>query len=124
LVLAAGTTVIAAQDKTAPQESYRYDIASQTKVTGVVEAVSDYKCPVSGTVGAHITVKTATSTIEVHLAPAKFVKDYDLVIHKGDQVEIQGAKIMFEGRPSLIAKTVVVDRTTFSYRDNNGKPLW
>ena len=124
LLLFAGTSVVAAQDKPAPHESYQYDTANQTKVTGVVEAVNDYKCPVSGTLGSHITVKTSSGTMEVHLAPAAFVNKYELFIHKGDQVEIQGARIIFEGKPSLIAKTVVVDRVTFSFRDNNGKPLW
>jgi DNA/RNA endonuclease YhcR with UshA esterase domain len=124
LLLAAGTSVVVAQDKPAPHESYQYDTAKQQTVTGTVEAVNDYKCPVSGTVGTHITVKTSAGIMEVHLAPAKFVKDYDIVIHKGDQVEIQGAKIIFEGKPSMIAKTVAVDRTTFAFRDNSGKPLW
>lgn len=123
-LLSAGTSVVAAQDKPTPHESYQYNTANQTKVNGVVEAITDYRCPVSGTVGTHITVKTATSTIEVHLAPAKFIKDYDIVIHKGDQVEIHGARITFEGKPSLIAKTVAVEQTTFAFRDNNGKPLW
>lgn len=50
--------------------------------------------------------------------------DYDIVIHKGDQVEIRGAKIVFEGKSSLIAKTVAVEQTTFTFRDNSGKPLW
>ena len=124
LLLAAGTSIVAAQDKTAPPESYQYNTANQAKINGIVETVTEYKCPVSGAVGTHLTVKTGASTIEVHLAPAKFVKDYDIVIHKGDQVEIQGAKIIFEGKPSLIAKTVVVAQTTFAFRDNNGKPLW
>lgn len=122
LLLIAGTSVVVAQ--TAPHESYQYDTAKQQTVTGVVEAVKEYQCPVSGTVGTHITVKLTTGTIEVHLAPAKFLKDYDIAINKGDQVEIQGAKITFEGKPSLIAKSVAVDRVTFAFRDNSGKPLW
>jgi hypothetical protein len=124
LLLAAGTSVVIAQDKTAPHESYQYDTANQTKVTGTVEAVADYQCPVSGALGSHITVKTSGGTMEVHLAPAKFVKDYDITIHKGDQVEILGAKITYEGKPSMIAKSVAVDRVTFAFRDDHGKPLW
>ena len=123
LLLIAGTSVAVAQTA-APHESYQYDTAQQQTVTGIVEAVTQYRCPVSGTVGTHITVKLTTGTIEVHLAPAKFLKDYEILINKGDEVEIRGAKIIFEGKPSLIAKTVTVDRTTFQFRDNNGKPLW
>jgi DNA/RNA endonuclease YhcR with UshA esterase domain len=124
LLLIAGTSGLVAQAKPAPHESYQYDTANQQTVTGIVEAVKEYQCPVSGTVGTHLTVKLSNGSIEVHLAPAKFVKDYDVVINKGDQVEIRGAKITFEGKPALIARTVIVDRTTFTFRDNNGKPLW
>jgi hypothetical protein len=124
LLLIAGASAVVAQAKPAPHESYPYDVANQQTMTGIVEAVKEYQCPVSGTVGTHLTVKLTNGSIEVHLAPAKFVKDYDLIIKKGDQVEIRGAKITFEGKPALIAKTVTVDRTTFSFRDYNGKPLW
>lgn len=124
LSLIAGTSGVVAQDKAAPHESYQYDIANQQTVTGVVESVTEYQCPVSGTVGTHIVLKLTIGSIEVHLAPAKFVKDFEIAVNKGDQVEIRGAKIIFRGKPALIAKTLVIDRTTFTFRDNNGKPLW
>jgi DNA/RNA endonuclease YhcR with UshA esterase domain len=124
LWLVAGTSVVVAQGKAAPNEAYQYKTTNQQTITGIVEAVKEYQCPVSGTVGTHLTVKLSTGTIEVHLAPAKFVKDYEVVINKGDQVEIRGAKIIFEGKPSLIAKTVAIDRTTYAFRYDDGKPMW
>jgi hypothetical protein len=115
---------VLAQEPSAPAHEYKYDAAKQIVVDGYVEDVRDYRCPVSGTVGAHITVKGSSGTIEVHLAPVTFMKKYEIVINKGDKVAIQGAKILFEGKPALLAKTVVDDNTTFAFREADGRPLW
>jgi DNA/RNA endonuclease YhcR with UshA esterase domain len=70
------------------------------------------------------TQSNGKGTIEIHLAPATFMKQYEMVINKGDNIEIQGSKILFEGKPALLAKTVAIDRTTYTFRDAAGKPLW
>lgn len=114
-----------AQDKTSPaKETYPYQAANQFKVEGVVQEVREYQCPVTGTVGTHLILKYSGGIIEAHLAPATFLKKYEIVINKGDQVEIQGARILYEGKPALLARTVAVDRVTFAFRDSSGKPLW
>jgi len=125
LMLLAGGAFLAGQDKTsASHEMYPYDSGKQVVISGVVQEVKAYKCPVTGTVGAHITVATAGSTIEVHLAPVTFLKQYEIVFNKGDKVEIQGAKFLFENRPALLAKLIAIDKTTYAFRDPAGKPLW
>ncbi len=126
LVLFAGVLPVAlSQDKASPsRETYSYDISSQRITTGIVLEVKDYKCPVTGTVGSHITLKRASDVIEVHLAPATFLKQYEIVINKGDEVAIEGAPILFDGKPALLAKTVAVGKSTYAFRDGKGRPLW
>jgi DNA/RNA endonuclease YhcR with UshA esterase domain len=124
MVLAGGISLVAQSKTPASRETYPYDNSNQVIVIGVVEDVKDYQCPVTGTVGTHITVRRATGTIEVHLAPATFMKHYEIVVNKGDNIEIQGSKILFEGKPALLAKAVAIDRTTYAFRDAAGKPLW
>ncbi len=124
MVLAGGTSLVAQSKTPASQETYPYDNSNQIIVRGTVEDVKDYKCPVTGTVGTHITVRRATGTIEVHLAPVTFMKRYEIVINKGDHIEIVGAKILFEGKPALLAKAAAIDITTYAFRDAAGKPLW
>jgi hypothetical protein len=124
LLLAGRMPGVLAQDKVMPAHGYRYDTAKQTVVEGIVEEVRDYQCPVTGTVGSHITVRQGGDVIEVHLAPATFMKKYEIVINKGDKVAIQGAKILFEGKPALLARTVAVNATTYAFRSSEGKPLW
>lgn len=125
LFFAGAACSVIAQDKAAPAHgSFVYNADDQVTVEGVVQEVKDYKCPVSGTIGSHIAVKNATGTIEVHLAPATFLKDNEMVFHTGDQVKLVGAKIQFEGKPALLARTATVGHTTFTFRDAQGKPIW
>jgi DNA/RNA endonuclease YhcR with UshA esterase domain len=124
LLLVSWLPVVHAQEPAAPSHEFKYDAAKQVVVEGYVEEVREFRCPVSGTVGAHITVKTNSGSIEVHLAPVTFMKKYEIVIAKGDRVAVQGAKILFEGKPALIAKIVADDATTYAFRDSGGKPLW
>ena len=126
LMLFAGTSplTVAADKNPPPNERYTYDIAKQKILTGTVVDVQDYQCPVTGTVGSHITVRHAGGTIEVHLAPAKFLKQYEIVINKGSQVQIEGAMTTVEGKPAMLAKLVADGYVTYAFRDAKGKPMW
>jgi DNA/RNA endonuclease YhcR with UshA esterase domain len=125
MIFAGNIPLTVAADKTpVPHDTYTYEIANQRVVTGIVVDVQDYACPVSGAVGSHITVRHAGGTIEVHLAPAKFLKQYEIVINKGDQVQIEGATTIVDGKPGLLAKIVADGISTFAFRDAKGRPLW
>ncbi len=109
-----------AQDKAPP----KYDVAAQETVQGTIQEVKDYKCPVSGAVGSHISIKTLEGTLEVHLAPTAFLKDDDLALRAGDNVKIVGVKLVYDGRPAMLARTLTIGQTTFFFRDEKGRPLW
>jgi hypothetical protein len=120
-----GVSCVVSQEKNPPaQHNYAYDQATQQTLQGYVIETKDYNCPISGAVGSHISVKGEGETIEVHLAPASFVKQYEIMIRKGDRVTIVGSRIIFEGKPALIARSVSVGRDTFNFRDLKGRPLW
>ena len=118
------SSVVSQEKPSVVRVSYTYDEASQQTVRGWVVETKDFQCPVTGTVGSHITVKTETGTIEVHLAPASFMKQYDIAFTKDQNVTVVGAKITYEGKPALIAKSVTVGHETFNFRDPKGRPLW
>ena len=114
-----------AQDKTpSASGSFAYNVADQVTVEGTVQEVKDYKCPVSGTVGSHITLKSGSEAIEVHLAPVTYLKEYEMAFHAGESVKIVGVKILVEGKPALLAKSATVAGATFTFRDAKGRPLW
>jgi len=126
LLVLAGVSTLISQEKnpTQPLHNHAYDQNTLEKVEGLVVDARDYNCPVSGTVGSHITIKSEGRDIEVHLAPASFMKQYEIAIRKNDKVTVFGSRITFEGKPSLIARSVVMGRDTFNFRDSNGRPLW
>lgn len=101
-----------------------YNTAQEQTFSGTVQEVKDYQCPVSGTIGSHIAVKGGAEMVEIHLAPAKFLKDYDIVLKPGDQVKITGIKFVFQGKPAMLARVVVDGQNTFTFRSDKGRPEW
>jgi hypothetical protein len=103
----------------------KYDRATEATFKGTVEEVRDRQCPVSGGMGSHLILKLAANkTIEVHLASTKFVKTYDLVFNKGDEVTVIGTKVQFEGVETIFAREVTRGSETFVFRDKDGTPIW
>jgi len=99
LLLSGATITLVSQEKHSPSPvGYTYAPTSEQTVLGWVEESKDFQCPVTGTAGSHITVKNETGSIEVHLAPASFMKQYEINIRKGDKVTVVGSRIMFEVR--------------------------
>lgn len=121
VVLAApGQTQKKSEDHAVP----RYDPAQEVKVKGEVLEVKNYDCPISGTMGAHLALQTAEGVVEVHLAPAKFLSEYQMSFAKGDKVEILGTKVTFHDAPALLARRVTRDQNEYFFRDAKGRPLW
>jgi len=123
MLLAAVSFVVAQQksSETVP----KYDPTTEAVYKGTVEEVRDRQCPVSGGMGAHVILKVADNkTIEVHLATSKFVKSYDLAFNKGDQLEVTGTKVKFEGVDTIFAREIKRNGDTFVFRDKEGKPIW
>jgi hypothetical protein len=103
----------------------KYDRATEATFKGTVEEVNDRQCPVSGGMGSHIILRLSPSqTIEVHLATSRFVKTYDLVFKKGDEVTVVGTKVQFEGVETIFAREVTRGSETFVFRDKDGTPIW
>lgn len=103
----------------------KYNPATEVTLKGTVDDVRDRECAVSGGMGAHVILKTSDGkTIEVHLATTRFMKNYQLVFNKGDQIEVTGAKVVFEGVETIFAREVTRGNDTFSFRDRDGNPVW
>jgi len=121
--LAAGIAPAFASQTSGPVP--KYDPATEAVFKGTVEEVRNRECAVSGGMGAHVILKLEDgSTIEVHLASTKFVRSYELTFSKGDQLEVTGSKVKFEGVDTIFAREVKRGNDTFVFRDKDGKPVW
>jgi DNA/RNA endonuclease YhcR with UshA esterase domain len=102
----------------------KYDIGAETKIKGVIDEVKDRECPISGTMGSHLMVRAEGKVYEVHIAPTKFVKSYEVAFQKGDEVEIKGIKTTFQGADAILAREIKRGNDDFVFRDPKGKPIW
>jgi len=126
LALTAVTAPAFAAQTASPKATVpKYNPATEAVFKGTVEEVRDRQCPVSGGMGSHVILKLENgSTIEVHLASTKFVKEYELVFNKGDELEVTGSKVQFEGVDTIFAREVKRGNDMFVFRDKDGKPVW
>ncbi|HEX6613982.1 MAG TPA: hypothetical protein VF022_08985 [Rhodanobacteraceae bacterium] len=74
--------------------------------------------------GIHLTVKTGKETISVHLGPAWYIENQAVKIAPKDEIEVKGSRIMFEGKPALVAAEVRKGNEVLTLRDANGFPVW
>jgi hypothetical protein len=103
----------------------KYDKTTEVKLKGTVADVRDYNCPISGTMGAHLTLKLQDgSTMELHLAATKYMKSYELVFNKGDEIEVVGSKVKLDGAETILAREITRGQDSFVFRDADGKPVW
>jgi hypothetical protein len=125
LAIALGPVVTVLAQKANNPAGPKYDVSTEAKFKGVIDEVHDRQCPISGGMGSHFMLKLADGKIlEVHLATTKFVKSYELVFNKGDEVEVTGSKVEFEGVDAILAREVKRGNDDFVFRDPQGKPIW
>lgn len=106
-----------------------YDKATEITVKGTVEAVVPQSGPMGsrgmGMGGTHLTFKAADNTeYDVHLGPAGWLTANKVEFAKGDQLEIVGSSLTFNGQKALIAREISKGDRKTTLRDANGVPVW
>ena len=96
----------------------------EVSVAGVVEDVQVFLCSLSAGLGTHLTLRTESGMLIVHVAPTAFLASRQFVVAKGDHVEIVGSKVRYSGADALIVRTITRRNQTFIFRRPDGKPLW
>lgn len=74
--------------------------------------------------GIHLMLKTAKEEISVHLGPGWFFENQNMLIEKRDKIEVKGSRIIFQGKPAIIAAKVMKGKDVLILRDKNGYPVW
>lgn len=101
-----------------------YDPKTVETVSGEVIAVN-HITPTNGmSYGVHLELKTEKETVSVHLGPGWFIENQDITIEPKDKVEIKGSRVMFDGKPAIIAAEVKKNDHVLKLRDQNGIPVW
>jgi len=106
------------------KEIPQFDIHKEVRISGTVQEVKDYDCPISGTRGTHLALQTSQGTVEVHVAAARFLQEYGIRFNAGDKMEVIGNMGTYEGKPAFLPRIIMVGNSTYYLRDKDGKPLW
>ena len=101
-----------------------YDVSKEIVVKGVVQATTEYRCPITGTVGAHMDVLSAAETLQVHISSVKFMRENEVSFKQGDEVRMLGNRVIFAGKPAFLPRTITVGRTTYIFRTPAGMLVW
>lgn len=116
-------SALGADSKDPAKSGPAWNAATVVDVTGTVTEVREVAkgSPIEG---VNLTVKTKNETVNVYVAPVEFVKLMDVKFVKGDEVEVSGSKVKFEGADLILAREVRLGKLTFSVRDKDGSPFW
>jgi hypothetical protein len=105
-----------------------YDTKTEATLNGTIEAVETIEpAGRSGrrsVGGTHLTFKTATETLEVHLGPTGFLKEKKIAVAKGDEIELLGSRVSIDGEPVILVREIKKGTETWTLRDASGRPLW
>lgn len=101
-----------------------YDVKTVETVSGKVTAVEEVT-PFKGMGnGVHLVLETDKESISVHLGPAWYIERQDPKIAVGDEIEVKGSRITYEGKPAIIAAEIHKDGEMLMLRDADGIPAW
>jgi hypothetical protein len=101
-----------------------YDLATEATFKGVVEEVKEVPNSCMGETGLHVMLKTSNGTVEIQVAPVEFLKMMEVAISQGDKLEIVGSKVIKDGSPLILARSINRDNNEMIVRDNKGAPVW
>jgi len=124
IIFAGGLLVLVVLLLTPRQYAPAYNADDEVRLHGVVEDVKVFYCPISRDEGTHLTVTTEMGKVQVHVAPSRFLTSRQWQFAVGDQVEVVGSKVIYEGHDAVIARAVARGNQTVAVRRANGKPLW
>jgi hypothetical protein len=101
-----------------------YDPTTVETIRGEVVSV-ERTPPMKGmSPGVHMTVKTATETVAIHMGPSWYLENQDVKVEPKDTVEVKGSRVTFRGKPAIIAAEVKKGEEVLTLRDDKGYPVW
>lgn len=100
-----------------------YDPKTETTVTGTVEKVKQVAGR-HGWNGTHLTLKTESGTLDVHVGPETYIASQGFSFAAGDKVEVLGSKVTVGDGDALIAREIKKGDKTLVLRNAAGIPQW
>jgi hypothetical protein len=101
----------------------RYDTSTEVVVRGTVGKVESHTGRM-GWAGTHLVVRFDAETLTVHVGPSSYLAQQGFSFAEGDQIEVTGSKVRFEGGDVLVAREIRVGDKSLTLRNRQGIPAW
>jgi hypothetical protein len=72
----------------------------------------------------YLTLKSGTGKITVFLGPDLYVDKLPVQIQNLDRIQVTGSEITWEGKPVILAATIIKGDQVLKLREPNGVPVW
>ncbi len=107
-----------------PRGMPRYDPKTEVTLKGAVEEVKAYPSRRGWHTGEHVTLKTDSGNVDVHLGPGDYWKKNGFELAKGDSLEVTGSRTRVDDTDVLLAREIKKGDKTVTLRDAQGRPAW
>lgn len=130
LAAAAATLMLALPGESLAQRAMRggyggrYDPQTVETVSGEVISVDKVVYGRREYYGVHLLLRTDKGEMPVHLGPSWFVDRQTMKIRPHDVIEVTGSRVIYDGKPALIAAEVKKGEESLRLRTVEGLPLW
>jgi hypothetical protein len=101
----------------------RYDTATEVTLPGTISKVETHTGRM-GWNGTHLVVSFDTETLTVHVGPSSYLEQQGFSFATGEQIEVTGSRIKFEGSDVLIAREIKKGDKVLRLRNSQGIPAW
>lgn len=119
--------VIALLATSAFSQTPRYDPATETTVKGTVGELK-FVPPTGGKPIAYLVTKTGPDkdkdTVQIYLCPKSFLDQLGIVFKADEVIEVKGSKVKQDGADLILAREIVKEGETLTFRFPDGKPAW
>ena len=123
LALMTLASLVFAQAQKSADEGPKYDVKTEVTVKGTVDEIKEVPNP-KGQIGIYLMVKSGGEILEVRLCPNSFLKEFEVVFNKGDQLTITGSRVKVDDKPVILARQIEFGNNKITLRDPQGVPAW
>jgi hypothetical protein len=133
IVIMAGAVLLGTVPASAQTSGHTHHFKPLPEVTvaGTVEGIRNTGCDgceaceaCSDCCGVHLTLRTASALLEVHLAPAWFLERQRFHFAPGDEITVTGTRITLPKGHAVVAREVTREGVVMKLRDEHNLPLW
>lgn len=109
-----------------PSDSYNncFNPKAVETVKGTVVSVERISPRQVSMPGIHVLMKTADGVVDVHLGPAWYIENQNIIINPKDRLEVKGSWGKVDGKSVLMAMKLMKGDDVFVLRNGDGFPIW